>query len=197
MLSARQVAAFRKGLNETDYFEGQNVIITTGWAEGHFDRLPTLIGDLVRRQVAVIVPVGTPTLAAATAPNDPDLFGIGDDPVRLGLVASLSRPGGNATGINLGRMSWSLSGCDSYVSCCPSSSRRRAGQSADTATRRFHVEGRGTSRPHHRAASSRSSMPALRLRSIRPSPLSRVSVPMPSSSPVTHSSSTDASSLPT
>ena len=110
------VNAFRQGLNDAGFVEGQNVAIEYRWADNQPDRLPGLAADLVRRQVAVIVAAGGGGCRTQPKPQprrSPIVFVIGADPVRTGLVASLNRPGGNVTGVSLYR-------------CCPGGEAARA-----------------------------------------------------------------------
>ena len=99
---AFRLAAVRQGLTEEGYVDGQNVAFEYRWAEDQYERLPELAAELARRQVAVMIPMGVNSAVAAKSSTAtiPIVFATGGDPIKLGLVASLNRPGGNITGVN-------------------------------------------------------------------------------------------------
>ena len=185
--NARYVAAFRKGLNEAGYVEGQNVTIEYHWLEGQYDRLPALLADLVRRQVAVIATLGNLTSLAAKAATAaiPIVFAIGEDPVKLGLVASLARHGGNATGTNFLVQETVAKRLRLLHELVPKAVRFAVlVNPSNTTTDATLRARRKLLRPL--GCNSRSLMPVRSERSMRPLPHLRVSAPMRSSSAATH-----------
>ena len=121
--SASIVAAFRQGLKEQGYVEGQNVAIESRFAEGQIDRLPVLATDLVRHGVNIFVATGGTGSVVNARPVVPDtipmVFAMGGDPVKLGIVASLARPGDNITGWPFCSASWRQSKSNCFTSSCP------------------------------------------------------------------------------
>ena len=196
--STRYVTAFRKGLNGNGIIEGQNVTVEYYWLRGQYDRLPSLMADLVRRRVAVIVTPGSnpATLAAKAATTTiPIVFGVAEDPVKLGLVASLARPGGNMTGVNMLFSEIVAKRLGLLHDLVPKAVARRS------SIRPMLLLPRPCCETYRKVPASSgckfsSSTPARVRRSMRLSQPSRATGPMRSSSPPTHSSPVAALNLP-
>jgi len=194
---ADRLRAFHRGLKETDYVENENVTVLYRWAENQIDRLPELAADLVRRRVAVIVAGNTPSVLAAKAATTtiPTVFTIGDDPVRLGLVASLARPGGNLTGINFFNAELAAKRLELLRQLVPTATRIAAlVNPVNPSTEAMLIDVQSAARAM--VCKSRSSTSAPAPRSMRLSQLSHASGPTHSSSAATASSPAGGCNLP-
>jgi putative tryptophan/tyrosine transport system substrate-binding protein len=194
-----RLRGFRQGLKDTGYVEGENVVIVYRWAENQFDRLTGLADDLVRRQVNVIVASGgVPAISAAKAATStlPVVFIVGDDPVRLGVVPSLARPGGNLTGVNFFNIELAAKQLGLLRELVPAATRVAAlinpanAAIAETTLRELESAARAM------GLQFRSSAPAPAVRSMRPRRLFCASGRMPFSSAAIPSSTLVVSSCP-
>jgi putative tryptophan/tyrosine transport system substrate-binding protein len=194
---AERLRAFHRGLKEAGYVEGENVTVLYRWAESQIDRLPELATDLIRRRVTVIATTNTPTALAAKAATTtiPIVFSVGEDPVRLGLVASLARPGGNLTGVNFFNAELTTKRLELLRELVPVANRiavlvNPINPSTEPAVRDLQSVARAI------GLQFRSSTPAPAARSMPLSQPSAAIGPMPCTSPVTASSAPGACNLP-
>jgi putative ABC transport system substrate-binding protein len=195
--NADRLRAFRQGLKDTGYVEGENVLIEYRWAEGQVDRLPLLAAELVRRQVAVIAAPASAVFAAKAATTTiPIVFISAEDPVKLGLVASLARPGGNLTGFNIINDELAAKRLELLRELLPGATRVSVlvdptnGPGFESTSRDVKAAARAT------GCKSRSSRPAPAARSMRPSQLLSASDPTRSTSAAALSSTPGGYNLP-